>query len=221
MLTHDCNPVASETASLVCNHCKGRSYTGRSCLLEGLVTDIWCDCNRNILGMLSDNARQMGPLRDKLQWVEVWLRRRNLSEQLGRRVRAYYTEIWAHNKGHLCFCCFGLHLARGPSPLPFGLALALWPCTLALPWPCPPPPPSWHTSPPPPLDPAPAPAPALCCCHSCEASLLQTSVFGLSVSIGLETLQAVLARLQSCAQKICTTCLNLFEQISILLSTCQ
>ena len=59
--------------------------------------------------MLSDNARQMGPLREKLQWVELWLKRRHLSERLGRRVRAYYTEIWAHHKGDcsgLLCCCF-------------------------------------------------------------------------------------------------------------------
>ena len=51
--------------------------------------------------MLSDNARRMGPLRDKLQWVELWLKRRHLSDRLGRQVRAYYTEIWANHKGDL------------------------------------------------------------------------------------------------------------------------
>lgn len=51
--------------------------------------------------MLSDNARRMGPLRDKLQWVELWLKRRHLSSKLSRRVRAYYTEIWANHKGSL------------------------------------------------------------------------------------------------------------------------
>ena len=54
---------------------------------------------REILGMLSDNARRMGPLREKLQWVELWMHRRHLSEKLGRRVRAYYTEIWSNHKG--------------------------------------------------------------------------------------------------------------------------
>ena len=49
--------------------------------------------------MLSDNARTMGPLRQKLQYVEVWLRRRHLSDKLARRVRAYYTEIWAAHRG--------------------------------------------------------------------------------------------------------------------------
>ena len=49
--------------------------------------------------MLSDNARRMGPLREKLQWVELWMHRRHLSERLGRRVRAYYTEIWSNHKG--------------------------------------------------------------------------------------------------------------------------
>lgn len=62
---------------------------------------IQCMC-RNILGMLSDNARRMGPLRDKLQWVELWLKRRHLSDRLGRQVRAYYTEIWANHKGQPC-----------------------------------------------------------------------------------------------------------------------
>ena len=49
--------------------------------------------------MLSDNARTMGPLRQKLQYVEVWLHRRHLSDRLARRIRAYYTEIWAAHKG--------------------------------------------------------------------------------------------------------------------------
>lgn len=54
--------------------------------------------SQEILSMLSDNARRMGPLRDKLQWVELWLKRRHLSSKLSRRVRAYYTEIWANHK---------------------------------------------------------------------------------------------------------------------------
>ena len=58
---------------------------------------------REILSMLSDNARRMGPLRDKLQWVELWLKRRHLSSKLSRRVRAYYTEIWANHKGEAAF----------------------------------------------------------------------------------------------------------------------
>lgn len=49
--------------------------------------------------MLSDNARTMGPLRQKLQYVDVWLRRRHLSDRLARRVRAYYTEIWVDHEG--------------------------------------------------------------------------------------------------------------------------
>lgn len=49
--------------------------------------------------MLSDNARTMGPLRQKLQYVDVWLRRRQLSDRLARRVRAYYTEIWVDHQG--------------------------------------------------------------------------------------------------------------------------
>ena len=52
--------------------------------------------------MLSDNARTMGPLRQKLQYVDVWLRRRHLSDRLARRVRAYYTEIWVDHQGVLC-----------------------------------------------------------------------------------------------------------------------
>lgn len=62
--------------------------------------------------MLSDNARRMGPLRDKLQWVELWLKRRHLSSTLSRRVRAYYTEIWANHKGQLLLkpdCSWGSH----------------------------------------------------------------------------------------------------------------
>ena len=55
--------------------------------------------------MLSDNARTMGPLRQKLQYVEVWLHRRHLSDRLGRRIRAYYTEIWAAHKGQLTPTC--------------------------------------------------------------------------------------------------------------------
>lgn len=58
--------------------------------------------------MLSDNARRMGPLRDKLQWVELWMHRRHLSEKLGRRVRAYYTEIWSNHKGQLVLQCIYL-----------------------------------------------------------------------------------------------------------------
>lgn len=81
--------------------------------------------------MLSDNARQMGPLREKLQWVEVWLNRRHLSDQLGRRVRAYYTEIWAHHKGQplSLALALALMLALGGA---LALALALAPA-LALP----------------------------------------------------------------------------------------
>ena len=52
--------------------------------------------------MLSDNARTMGPLRQKLQYVDVWLRRRHLSDRLARRVRAYYTEIWVDHQGVRC-----------------------------------------------------------------------------------------------------------------------
>lgn len=67
--------------------------------------------------MLSDNARRMGPLREKLQWVELWMHRRHLSDKLARRVRAYYTEIWANHKGQLhCYrkqplSSFALHAA--------------------------------------------------------------------------------------------------------------
>ncbi|KAL3135938.1 hypothetical protein ABBQ32_006983 [Trebouxia sp. C0010 RCD-2024] len=58
--------------------------------------------SQSVLGMLSDNARTMGPLRQKLQYVDVWLRRRHLSDRLARRVRAYYTEIWVDHEdlGH-------------------------------------------------------------------------------------------------------------------------
>ena len=65
--------------------------------------------------MLSDNARTMGPLRTKLQYVEVWLHRRHLSDRLARCVRAYYTEIWAAHRGSLCL--LSLHLCN------FALAL--------------------------------------------------------------------------------------------------
>ena len=76
---------------------------------SGLSQMVWCmhmcvcasACCRSVLAMLSDNARTMGPLRQKLQYVEVWLHRRHLSDRLARCIRAYYTEIWAAHKGQL------------------------------------------------------------------------------------------------------------------------
>lgn len=73
--------------------------------------------------MLSDNARTMGPLRQKLQYVEVWLHRRHLSDRLARRIRAYYTEIWAAHKGQLtitCACSLLLSYVKG------GGGLGVW-----------------------------------------------------------------------------------------------
>ncbi len=76
--------------------------------------------------MLSDNARRMGPLRDKLQWVELWLKRRHMSSKLSRRVRAYYTEIWANHKGKAAFVSVsGSLLWRGLSPTT-GSSLCMW-----------------------------------------------------------------------------------------------
>ena len=48
---------------------------------------------------LSSEARKAGMLRGKLEQVELWTRRRHLSQTLTQRIRAYYAEVWLQYAG--------------------------------------------------------------------------------------------------------------------------
>ncbi len=54
---------------------------------------------RELMKHLSTEASKLGKLRKKLQAVEVWTRRRNVSVRLRRRIRSYYAEIWVRHDG--------------------------------------------------------------------------------------------------------------------------
>ena len=102
--------ITNASAMLNGNLLSGKIYDS-AVRLDGEYAMLAC---REILSMLSDNARRMGPLRDKLQWVELWLKRRHLSSKLSRRVRAYYTEVWANHKGKTA-CLLTTTLKSGPT----------------------------------------------------------------------------------------------------------
>jgi hypothetical protein len=63
---------------------------------------------RRLVTYLSSEARKAGMLRGKLEQVELWTRRRHLSQTLTQRIRAYYAEVWLqYAGGRLGLCLFG------------------------------------------------------------------------------------------------------------------